>query len=161
MDRGDALSRATESLALAVRIRCQHNIVRSASETHHRREASSSAYNHRIPPVSSLQSELPSARTPSPHGIHRKTVAFSIDRIDTNRQCLDPLRQCRESAITGLSGIKFLRHAFTRRKWCGVQRSPKEFSVPLTAFSTSWRRPLRTDRCQPQIVRNLLADHVL
>ena len=97
MDRGDALSRATESLALAVRIRCQHNIVRSASETHYRREDFSSAYSHRMPPVSSLRSELPSAKTPSPHGTHRKTIAFSINRIDTNRQCLDLLRQCRAS----------------------------------------------------------------
>jgi hypothetical protein len=97
MDRGDALSRATESLALAVRIRCQHNIVRSASETQHRREDASSTYSHRMPPVSSLRSELPSARTPSPHGTHRKMVAFSIDRIDINRQCLYLLRQCRAS----------------------------------------------------------------
>ena len=26
------------------------------------------------------------------YGIHRKTVAFSIDRIDINRKCLNPLR---------------------------------------------------------------------
>src|SRR2546429_9585801 len=41
------------------------------------------------------------------------------------------------------------------------QRSPETSSVSLTAFSTSARRPLRTDRCQPQKVRNLLTDHVL
>ena len=92
-----ASSRTTESFALAVRIRCQHHIVRSASETHHRREDFSSAYSRRMPSVSSLQSEPPSARTPSPYGIHRKTAAFSIDRIDTTRQCLDPLRQCMAS----------------------------------------------------------------
>lgn len=68
--------------------------VRFASETRRRREAFSSVCSHRTPRVSSLQSESPSARTPSPYGIHRKTAAFSISRIDTNRQCLDLLRQC-------------------------------------------------------------------
>jgi hypothetical protein len=39
-----------------------------------------------------LQSGPASERTPSPHRIHRKTAAFSINHIDTNRQSLAPLR---------------------------------------------------------------------
>ena len=48
-----------------------------------------------MPPVSFLQYELPSGKTPSPCEIHRKTVALSIDRIDTNRQFLDQLPLCK------------------------------------------------------------------
>jgi hypothetical protein len=70
-------------------------MIRSANEIHHRREVFSSAYRHRMPPVSFLQYELPSGKTPSPCEIHRKTVVFSIDRIDTNRQFLDQLPLCK------------------------------------------------------------------
>lgn len=68
--------------------------VRAGSETHRTGEVSPFACNRRMPPVSFLQSEPASERIPSPYGIHRKTAAFSIGHIDTNRQCLAPLRQC-------------------------------------------------------------------
>ena len=66
-----------------------HHTVRSANETHHRREASSSAYSHRMPLVSFRRNKSPSVRTLYPYGIHRKTVGSLIDRTDTSRQFLD------------------------------------------------------------------------
>jgi hypothetical protein len=41
------------------------------------------------------------------------------------------------------------------------QHTPVRRSVYLTALSTSARQPLRTDRCQPQIVRNFFVNHTL
>ena len=60
-------------------------LVRSAGETNPNRAAFSSAYSYRTLLVSSLQSESPSASTSPLYGIHRKTAAFSIARIDTTR----------------------------------------------------------------------------
>ena len=145
-----------------LRIRCQHHMIRFSCELHHREEAFSSAYSHRMPPVFSLQSGSSSAKIPSLYGIHRKMAAFLIVHIDTNRQCLDPLRECRVSVAQSPASRALdssFRHSLFLR---GEAFSDHQRSVLCSrVFSASARRPLCTDRCQPQVVRNLFADHVL
>jgi hypothetical protein len=54
-------------------------------------------------------------------------------------------------------------HLVMYKRW-DFQLYREEFELLIlntTAFLTSARRAFLTDRCQPQVVRNLFADHVL
>lgn len=50
--------------------------------------------------------------------VHRKTAAFSIDRIDTNRQYLDLFRQC---TVSGAHSSASLPSDSSFMHWLGVK----------------------------------------
>ena len=163
MDRGDAPRRATEPLALAVRIRCN-----------------TTSLDPRVRPLAEGRIfRLLTATECHPFvlfevGFHRREFPPHMEpiakRLRFRSTALTPI----DSAWTYFdnAGRPLRNHRLIRRQIppcmhslgvSGEVASDHRRSLlhPLWAFSTSGRWPLHTDRCQPQIVRNLLTDHVL